>query len=93
MNEMNKTHADATIKGAVIGLLAYVGVQFNLSPELVALLVPVVAGALSMVSTKIGDKNTALLLKLATEAVKSAPELKAPAKKAPAKKAPAKKAK
>lgn len=90
MDNMKKTHADATLKGAVLGLLTYVGVQFNLSPELVALLVPVVAGALSMVSTKIGDKNTALLLKLATEAAKSAPELK---KAAPAKKAPAKKAK
>lgn len=88
MDNMKKTHADATLKGAVLGLLTYLGVQFNLSPELVALLVPVVAGALSMVSTKVGDKNTALLLKLATEAVK-APELK----KAPAKKAPAKKAK
>lgn len=89
MDNMKKTHADATLKGAVLGLLTYVGVQFNLSPEMVALLVPVVAGVLSMASTKIGDKNTALLLKLATEAAKSAPELK----KAPAKKAPAKKAK
>jgi hypothetical protein len=95
MSDLKKNHADAAIKGAALGVLTYAGTQFNLSPELIALLVPVVATALSVVSTKIGDKNTALLLKVATQAIDFAPVKKtaAPAKKAPAKKTTAAKKK
>ena len=57
MSDLKKNHADAAIKGAALGVLTYVGTQFNLSAELIALLVPVVATALSVVSTKIGDKT------------------------------------
>ena len=95
MSDLKKNHADAAIKGAALGVLTYAGTKFSLSPELIALLVPVAATALSVVSTKIGDKNTALLLKVATQAIDFAPVKKdvAPAKKAPAKKTTAAKKK
>ncbi|CAB4185671.1 hypothetical protein UFOVP1130_98 [uncultured Caudovirales phage] len=86
MADLNKTHADATIKGAAIGLLAYVAAKYNVAPEAVALAIPLVAAGLSFLSTKIGDKNTALLLSVATKAIAAAPAAKAPAKKTPAKK-------
>jgi hypothetical protein len=86
MADLNKTHADATIKGAAIGLLAYVAAKYNVAPEAVAVAIPLVAAGLSFLSTKIGDKNTALLLNLATKAIAAVPAAKAPAKKTPAKK-------
>jgi hypothetical protein len=79
------SHLDATMKASAIGLLTYVGVQQGWSAEIVAALIPVATFALSFVSTKIGDKNTTLLLKLITQAAAAAPVKKA-AKKAPAKK-------
>jgi hypothetical protein len=86
--EKNKkiAHLDTGMKGAAVGLLTYVGVQQGWSAELIAALVPVASVVLSFVSSKIGDKNTTLLLKLAVQAVEAAPVKKA-VKKAPAKKA------
>lgn len=86
--EKNKkiAHLDTTMKGAAVGLLTYVGVQQGWSAEVIAALVPVASLVLSFVSSKIGDKNTTLLLKLAVQAVEAAPVKKA-VKKAPAKKA------
>jgi hypothetical protein len=87
--EKNKkiAHLDTTMKGAAVGLLTYVGVQQGWSAEVIAALVPVASLVLSFVSSKIGDQNTTLLLKLATQAVEAVPAKKAPAKKAVAKKA------
>ena len=81
--EKNKqiAHLDTGVKGAAVGLLTYVGVQQGWSAELIAALVPVASVVLSFVSSKIGDKNTTLLLKLAVQAVEAAPVKKA-AKKA-----------
>ena len=95
MSDLKKNHADAAIKGAALGVLTYAGTKFNLSPELIALLVPVAATALSVISTKIGDKNTALLLKIATQAIDFTPTKTAvaPEKKAPVKKTAAAKKK
>ena len=87
MADLKKNHQDAAIKGAALGILTYLGVQFGLSNEVVAVLIPVVATGLSVLSTKIGDKNTALLLSVAQKALEAAPV----AKKAPAKKSAAKK--
>jgi hypothetical protein len=86
--EKNKkiAHLDITMKGAAVGLLTYVGVNRGWSAEVIAALVPVASLVLSFVSSKIGDKNTTLLLKLAIQAAEAAPVKKA-AKKAPAKKA------
>jgi hypothetical protein len=73
----NRTHhADATIKGVALGALTYAGTQFNLSAEVIALAVPIVALGLSWLSTKIGDKNTTLLLKVAIDALAKAPAKK-----------------
>ena len=86
--EKNKkiAHLDTGMKGVALGILTYVGVQQGWSAELIAALVPIASIVLSFVSSKIGDTNTALLLKLATQAVEAAPVKKA-VKKAPAKKA------
>jgi len=81
MNNLQKTHQDAALKGALLGVLTYVAVKANVSTELVALAIPVVAAGLSWVSTKIGDKNTALLIKLAVAAVEQDKKKKAPVKK------------
>ena len=88
MNQAKVETADAAIKGAVLGALTYVGAKLDLTPEMIAIAVPAAAALVSVVSTKIGPKNTALLLSVATKAMEAAPV----AKKAPAKKAaPAKK--
>lgn len=88
MNKAKVETADAAIKGAVLGALTYAGAKLDLSPEVIAIALPAVAALVSVVSTKIGPKNTALLLSVATKAMEAAPV----AKKAPAKKAaPAKK--
>jgi len=88
MNQAKVETADAAIKGAVLGALTYAGAKLNLTPEVIAIAVPAAAALVSVISTKIGPKNTALLLSVATKALESAPV----AKKAPAKKAaPAKK--
>lgn len=88
MNQAKVETADAAIKGAVLGALTYAGAKLNLTPEVIAIAVPAAAALVSVVSTKIGPKNTALLLSVATKAMEAAPV----AKKAPAKKAaPAKK--
>jgi hypothetical protein len=86
--------ADAAIKGVVLGALTYAGAKLDLTPELIAVLVPVAATLVSVISTKIGPKNTALLLSVATTALKAAPapEAKpAPVAKAVKKAAPKKK--
>ena len=73
---MKTAHVDATAKGALLGLLTYGAAKYNLSTEIVAILLPAAAFALSYLSTKIGDKNTALLIDLATKAVAAKPAKK-----------------
>lgn len=73
---MKTAHVDATAKGALLGLLTYGAAKYNLSTEVVAILLPAAAFALSYLSTKIGDKNTALLIDLATKAVAAKPAKK-----------------
>jgi VIT1/CCC1 family predicted Fe2+/Mn2+ transporter len=82
---MKTAHVDATAKGALLGLLTYAGAKYDLSAEVIAACVPVAALVLSFVSTKIGDKNTTMLIDLATKAVAAAPA-KPAVKKTPAKK-------
>ena len=73
---MKTAHVDATAKGALLCLLTYGAAKYNLSTEVVAILLPAAAFALSYLSTKIGDKNTALLIDLATKAVAAKPAKK-----------------
>lgn len=74
-------HKDAAVKGVAAGAVSYVANQYGLPVEVSSALIPVVIVALSWVSTKIGDKNTALLFKLAEDAIKKAPAKKAAPKK------------
>lgn len=78
---MKTAHVDATAKGALLGLLTYAGAKYDLSAEVIAACVPVAALVLSFVSTKIGNKNTAMLIELATKAVAAAPAKPAAKKK------------
>ena len=94
MSQLKTAHADAAIKGAALGILTFAAAKYNISTEFVALALPFVATALSVVSTKIGPENTTLLLKVAEQAIVSAPakaEAPAPVKAAAKKAAPKKK--
>jgi len=94
MSQLKTSHADAAIKGAALGILTFAAAKYNISTEVVALALPFVATALSVVSTKIGPENTTLLLKVAEKAVAAAPvkaEAPAPVKAAAKKAAPKKK--
>lgn len=88
--------SDQSIKGAVIGLAVYALTKVEADPALVAMATPVIAAALAWASTKVGDKDVAAFLSVASKeaekVIKEAEAKKAVAKKAPAKKAAVKKA-
>jgi hypothetical protein len=103
MANINTQVTDQTIKGAVIGALAYGLAKFNIDPGAQAAIMPVVITGLAWLSTKVGDPSQASFLAKAskelptlveevTVAVEETKAKKATAKKAPAKKAAAKKA-
>lgn len=90
---------DQTLKGAILGAVAYLLVKWNVDAEAQAGIITAVTAALAYASTKVVDKNVAsFLTKVAKEAPKVVQEVQkevaaqtAPAKKAPAKKAAPKK--
>lgn len=85
--------ADQSIKGGIAGIIIFLLAKWDVDPALIAMATPVITGALSWASTKIGDPELASFIgtagvedgKPVKVAVKKAPA-KAPAKKAPAKK-------
>lgn len=85
MDNLKTAHADAAIKGLALGIVTYVATKLDLAPEFIAVALPAVAAGLSVLSTKIGDKNTALVLELAEKIVEPAPVKKAVKKAAPKK--------
>lgn len=93
----NSQVADQSIKGLVLGAVAYLLVKWGVDAEAQAGIITAVTAGLAYASTKVGDKNVAsFLAKVATEAPAVIEEVKVEvakqeAKKAPAKKAPAKK--
>ena len=100
---VNPQVKDQSIKGLILGAVAYFLVKWNVDAEAQAGIITAVTAGLAYASTKVGDKNVAsFLAKAAKEAPKVVAEVavavaveqekKAVAKKAPAKKAPAKKA-
>jgi len=98
---VNSQVKDQSIKGLILGAVAYFLVKWNVDAEAQAGIITAVTAGLAYASTKVGDKNVAsFLAKAAKEAPKVVAEVavaveqekKAVAKKAPAKKAPAKKA-
>lgn len=60
---------DQTVKGAALGVLAYLADSAGLSTEMIAVLMPVALTALAWVSTKIGDKTTTALFQVAQAAI------------------------
>ena len=82
--------SDQSIKGAVIGLAIYGLTKVDADPAVIAMATPVIAGLLAWASTKVGDKDVAAFLSVASKQVEKVVE-EAQAKKAPAKKAAAKK--
>lgn len=87
---------DQTIKGVVVGVVAYFLAKGNVSPEVQASIIPVITAGLAYASTRVGDKNFASFIsKVAQEApaIIEAAQKEAAKEEAPvAKKAPAKKA-
>lgn len=55
----SKMHVDQAAKGGALGVLVYLAAKYDLDPEVVALLMPVAAAALSWASTKVGDPMVA----------------------------------
>lgn len=106
MSLKNSQVADQSIKGAVLGAVAYLLVKWNVDAEAQAAIITGATTVMAYLSTKVGDKNVAsFLAKAAKEAPKVAAEVakvveekksettKVTKKKAPAKKAAAKPAK
>lgn len=77
----NSQVTDQTLKGAVVGAVAYFLAKWDIDPEMQAAIVPVIIGALAWASTKVGNRTVASFLDKAAEEV---PEVaaKATAKKA-----------
>lgn len=89
---------DQTIKGVIVGAVAYFLANGNVDPAVQASIIPVVTAGLAYASTRVGDKNVASFI---SKVAKQAPAIieaaqkevaEETAEKAPAKKAPAKKA-
>lgn len=94
----NSQIADQSIKGVVLGAVAWALVKWNVDAEAQAVIITASTTVLAYASTKVGNKHAASFL---AKVVKQAPAIisevkeevaKQEAKKAPAKKAPAKKA-
>ena len=67
--ELSTAHKDAALKGVALGALTWVAMKIGVSVEVVAVALPFAMAGISWVSTKIGDKNTALLLNFAKKAL------------------------
>lgn len=62
---------DQTIKGVVVGAVAYFLAKGNVDPAVQASIIPVITAGLAYASTMVGDKNAAsFLAKIAKEAPK-----------------------
>lgn len=88
MNNLTPTQsqfADQSLKGAVLGALAWAGVKWNMPAEVLFVLTTAASFGLAYLSTLVGDKNLAQFVAAPAKEEKPAP--KAAAKKAPAKKA------
>ena len=87
---------DQTIKGVVVGAVAYFLAKGNVDPAIQASIIPIITAGLAYASTMVGDKNVAsFLAKIAKEAPKIIEEVEkevVKAKAATKKAAPKKKA-
>jgi len=53
--------ADQTLKGAIIGLVTYVAYKYDFDMQMISLSIPVVSGALALLSTRVGNRSTACM--------------------------------
>ena len=87
---VNAQHADQTVKGGLLGVFTYLAMKYSMDPGLTAMLIPLLAGVLSYVSSRIGDPKLASLIGSFDEAdgkpVKVASPRKVAAKKPASKK-------
>ena len=67
INRANRQTADQATKGGLMGLFTYLAIHYNVDPGLIAAGMPVVAGILAWLSTKIGDPELACLFIPKTE--------------------------
>lgn len=81
--------ADQSLKGGVAGIVIYLLAKNNADPVFIAMATPVITGALSWVSTKIGDPKVASFIGVV--GVDDGKPVKVAAKKAVAKKVAPKK--
>lgn len=82
-------HANAAATGGVMGIITYLLFKVDFDPALTSMLLPVISGALSWASTKVGDPEVASFIGTSFNDGKP---VKIAATKAAVKKAPAKKA-
>ena len=68
-NNVKVNLGDQAVKGAALGVLAYLAGKAGLGAEVVAVLTPVALTALAWVSTKIGDKTTTAIFQVAQAAI------------------------
>ena len=61
MSDAKLQTADQTLKGAIIGLGAYIANKYDVDPQLIALAIPVLAGIMAHLSTLFGNRNTACM--------------------------------
>ena len=61
INRANRQTADQATKGGLMGLFTYLAIHYKVDPGLIAAGMPVLAGILAWLSTKIGDPELACL--------------------------------
>lgn len=59
MNGSTAQGVDQTVKGGVLGLFTYFGAKYNVDPGLLAVAMPLLAGVMAFISSKIGDPHLA----------------------------------
>jgi hypothetical protein len=70
--DKKKMSYDQVLKGGALGVIVYVCDKYNVDAEMTALLMPLAAAALAMLSTKVGDPMVASFLAKKPEEKKAA---------------------
>lgn len=67
MRFKNTQVTDQTLKGAIVGAIAYFLAKWNIDPAAQAAFMPVIISVLAYASTKVGDPKVASFLEKAAE--------------------------
>ena len=60
--DKKKMSYDQVLKGGALGLIVYICDKYNVDAEMTALLMPLAAAGLAVISTKVGDPMVASFL-------------------------------